>query len=133
MIYEEFKGTGAYGATPQSQARGAAHLPRPSISSVLAPAVRNLLDKETLRKVWLMRRMISQMMTGFATTQGYDITAAHEALLAQMRKTCAPIASSLIFSPRISSRHSGRLETPCVFCDIVRGKVEADVISMMRG
>ena len=46
-----------------------------------------LLDKETLRKVWLMRRMISQMMQGTPTTPGYDITAAHEALMNQLRKT----------------------------------------------
>ena len=46
-----------------------------------------LLDKETLRKVWLMRRMISQLMTGTTTTKGYDLTAAHEALLNRMRKT----------------------------------------------
>jgi len=31
--------------------------------------------------------MMSQMMSGTATTPGYDITAAHEALLQQMRKT----------------------------------------------
>jgi transcription termination factor Rho len=87
MIYEEFKGTGNMEL----------HLSRKLQERRIFPAfdiVRSgtrreelLLDKETLRKVWLMRRMISQMMTGTSTTQGYDITAAHEALLSRMRKT----------------------------------------------
>lgn len=87
MIYEEFKGTGNMEL----------HLNRKLQERRLFPAfdiIRSgtrreelLLDSETLRKVWLMRRMISQMMQGTASTPGYDITAAHEALLNQMRKT----------------------------------------------
>jgi len=87
MIYEEFKGTGNMEL----------HLSRKLEERRIFPAfdiIRSgtrreelLLDKETLRKVWLMRRMISQLMTGTTTTKGYDLTAAHEALLQRMRKT----------------------------------------------
>jgi len=46
-----------------------------------------LLDPETLRKVWLLRRMVAQMMAPPPGGAGYDITTATEALLQQMRKT----------------------------------------------
>ena len=45
------------------------------------------MDSETLRKVWLLRRMVSQMMAPQPTGAGYDITAAAEALMQQMRRT----------------------------------------------
>lgn len=87
MIYEEFKGTGNMELHLNRKLEERRIFPAFDIIRSGTRREEMLLDKETLRKVWLMRRMISQMMTGTATTQGYDITAAHEALLAQMRKT----------------------------------------------
>ena len=87
MIYEEFKGTGNMEL----------HLNRRLEERRIFPAfdvVRSgtrreelLLDKEELRKVWLLRRMFSQMMAPKPSGAGYDITAATEALLKQLRRT----------------------------------------------
>ncbi|MCU0519630.1 MAG: transcription termination factor Rho [Anaerolineae bacterium] len=87
MIYEEFKGTGNMELHLNRKLEERRIFPAFDIIRSGTRREEMLLDKETLRKVWLMRRMISQMMSGTATTQGYDITAAHEALLAQMRKS----------------------------------------------
>jgi transcription termination factor Rho len=87
MIYEEFKGTGNMELHLNRKLQERRIFPAFDIIRSGTRREELLLDKDTLRKVWLMRRMISQMMTGTATTQGYDITAAHEALLTQMRKT----------------------------------------------
>ena len=87
LIYEEFKGTGNMEL----------HLNRrlqerrifPAIDVVRSGTRREelLLDEETLRKVWLMRRMLTQMMAPKPSGAGYDIVAATEALLQQMRRT----------------------------------------------
>ncbi len=87
LIYEEFKGTGNMEL----------HLNRrlqerrifPAIDIVRSGTRREelLLDEETLRKVWLMRRMLAQMMAPKPSGAGYDIAAATEALLQQMRRT----------------------------------------------
>lgn len=87
MIYEEFKGTGNMELHLSRKLQERRIFPAFDIIRSGTRREELLLDKETLRKVWLMRRMISQMMTGTSTTQGYDITAAHEALLSRMRKT----------------------------------------------
>ena len=87
MIYEEFKGTGNMELHLNRKLEERRIFPAFDIIRSGTRREELLLDKETLRKVWLMRRMISQLMTGTATTQGYDITAAHEALLQRMRKT----------------------------------------------
>ncbi len=87
MIYEEFKGTGNMELHLNRKLEERRIFPAFDIIRSGTRREELLLDKETLRKVWLMRRMISQMMTGTSTTPGYDITAAHEALLQQMRKT----------------------------------------------
>ncbi len=87
LIYEEFKGTGNMEL----------HLSRklqerrifPALDVVRSGTRREelLLDAETLRKVWLLRRMVAQMMAPQPGGAGYDITTATEALLQQMRKT----------------------------------------------
>ncbi len=87
MIYEEFKGTGNMELHLNRKLEERRIFPAFDIIRSGTRREELLLDKDTLRKVWLMRRMISQMMTGTATTQGYDITAAHEALLQRMRKS----------------------------------------------
>jgi len=87
MIYEEFKGTGNMELHLNRKLEERRVFPAFDIIRSGTRREELLLDRETLRKVWLMRRMMSQMMSGTATTPGYDITAAHEALLQQMRKT----------------------------------------------
>ncbi|MCK4452571.1 MAG: transcription termination factor Rho, partial [Anaerolineae bacterium] len=46
-----------------------------------------LLDKETLDKVWIMRKMISRLMGPPPSGAGLDITGALEALLDRLAKT----------------------------------------------
>jgi transcription termination factor Rho len=87
MIYEEFKGTGNMELHLNRKLEERRIFPAFDILRSGTRREELLLDKETLRKVWLMRRMISQMRQGTPTTPGYDITAAHEALLNQLRKT----------------------------------------------
>ena len=87
MIYEEFKGTGNMELHLNRKLEERRIFPAFDIIRSGTRREELLLDKDTLRKVWLMRRMISQLMTGTTTTKGYDLTAAHEALLNRMRKT----------------------------------------------
>lgn len=87
MIYEEFKATGNMELHLNRKLEERRIFPAFDILRSGTRREELLLDKETLRKVWLMRRMISQMMQGTPTTPGYDITAAHEALMNQLRKT----------------------------------------------
>lgn len=87
MIYEEFKATGNMELFLNRKLQEHRIFPAFDVTRSGTRREELLLDRETLRKVWLMRRMISQMMTGTSTTQGYDITAAMEALLQQLRKS----------------------------------------------
>jgi transcription termination factor Rho len=87
MIYEEFKGTGNMELHLNRKLQERRIFPAFDIMRSGTRREELLLDKSTLRKVWLMRRMFTQMMTGTANTPGYDITAATEALLKRMRKT----------------------------------------------
>ena len=87
MIYEEFKGTGNMELHLNRKLEERRIFPAFDILRSGTRREELLLKKDTLRKVWLMRRMFSQMMVGTPTTPGYDITAATEALLQQMRKT----------------------------------------------
>ncbi len=87
MIYEEFKGTGNMELHLNRKLQERRIFPAFDILRSGTRREELLLDKETLRKVWLLRRMLSQMMAGTPTAPGYDITAATEALLQQMRRT----------------------------------------------
>ena len=87
MIYEEFKGTGNMELHLNRKLQERRIFPAFDILRSGTRREELLLDKETLRKVWLLRRMLSQMMAGTPTTPGYDVTAATEALLQQMRRT----------------------------------------------
>ncbi len=87
MIYEEFKGTGNMELHLNRKLQERRIFPAFDIMRSGTRREELLLDSTTLRKVWLMRRMISQMIAGSPTTPGYDITAATEALLQRMRKT----------------------------------------------
>ena len=46
-----------------------------------------LLEPDTLNRVWLMRRMLSQMMASPPSGAGMDITNAMEALIARISRT----------------------------------------------
>ena len=46
-----------------------------------------LLEPDTLSKVWLMRRMLSQMMASPPSGAGMDIANAQEALNSRMSRT----------------------------------------------
>jgi transcription termination factor Rho len=87
MIYEEFKGTGNMELHLNRKLQERRIFPAFDILRSGTRREELLLDKETVRKVWLLRRMLSQMMAGSPTTPGYDVTAATEALLQQMRRT----------------------------------------------
>ncbi len=87
MIYEEFKGTGNMELHLNRKLQERRIFPAFDIIRSGTRREELLLDKPTLRKVWLMRRMLSQMVSGSAGTHGYDIATATEALLQQMRKT----------------------------------------------
>ena len=87
MIYEEFKGTGNMELHLNRKLQERRIFPAFDIIRSGTRREEALLDKDTLRKVWLMRRMISQMMSGSGSSSGYDLTAAHEALLQRMRKS----------------------------------------------
>ncbi len=87
VIYEEFKGTGNMEL----------HLNRKLAERYIYPAFdiersstrreELLLDKETLDKVWTMRKMISRLMAPPPSGAGLDITGALEALLDRLAKT----------------------------------------------
>ncbi len=87
VIYEEFKGTGNMEL----------HLNRKLAERYIFPAFNIersstrredlLLDKETLDKVWIMRKMISRLMGPPPSGAGLDITGALEALLDRLAKT----------------------------------------------
>lgn len=87
VIYEEFKGTGNMEL----------HLNRKLAERYIFPAFNIersstrredlLLDKETLDKVWIMRKMISRLMAPPPSGAGLDITGALEALLDRLAKT----------------------------------------------
>ncbi len=87
MIYEEFKGTGNMELHLNRRLQERRIFPAFDVVRSGTRREELLLDKETLRKVWLLRRMVSQMMAPKPTGAGYDITAATEALLKQLRRT----------------------------------------------
>lgn len=87
LIYEEFKGTGNMELHLNRKLQERRIFPAFDIARSGTRREELLLDTQTLRRVWLMRRMFSQMLSGGQGSQGYDLTAATEALLQQMRKT----------------------------------------------
>jgi len=87
VIYEEFKGTGNMELHLNRRLQERRIFPAFDIVRSGTRREELLLDSDTLRKVWIMRRMISQMMAPQPSGAGYDITAATEALLQKMRRT----------------------------------------------
>ncbi len=87
LIYEEFKGTGNMELHLSRKLQERRIFPAFDITRSGTRREELLLDEQTLRRVWLMRRMVTQMMTPPPSGPGYDITTATEALLERMRKT----------------------------------------------
>ncbi len=87
LIYEEFKGTGNMELHLSRKLQERRIFPAFDITRSGTRREELLLDEATLRRVWLLRRMITQMMTPPPGGPGYDITTATEALLERMRKT----------------------------------------------
>jgi transcription termination factor Rho len=87
MIYEEFKGTGNMELHLSRKLQERRIFPAFDIERSGTRREELLMDRETLQKVWLMRRMISQMTTSPPSGAGYDIGAAVEAILQRLRKT----------------------------------------------
>jgi len=87
VVYEEFKGTGNMELHLNRKLQERRIFPAYDIVRSGTRREELLLDSETLRQVWLMRRMVSQMMASKPSGAGYDIVAATEALLQQMRRT----------------------------------------------
>jgi transcription termination factor Rho len=87
MIYEEFKGTGNMELHLSRKLQERRIFPAFDIERSGTRREELLMDRETLQKVWLMRRMISQMTASPPSGAGYDIGAAVEAILQRLRKT----------------------------------------------
>ena len=87
MIYEEFKGTGNMELHLSRRLEERRIFPAFDIERSGTRREELLLDDSTLQKVWLMRRMFTQMVSSPPSGAGYDIAAAVEALLQRMRRT----------------------------------------------
>ncbi len=87
MIYEEFKGTGNMELHLSRRLQERRIFPAFDIERSGTRREELLLDEDTLQKVWLMRRMFSQMVAPPPSGAGYDIVTATEALLQRLRRT----------------------------------------------
>jgi len=87
MIYEEFKGTGNMELHLSRRLQERRIFPAFDIERSGTRREELLLDEDTLQKVWLLRRMYSQMVAPPPSGAGYDIGTATEAVLQRMRKT----------------------------------------------
>jgi transcription termination factor Rho len=87
VIYEEFKGTGNMELLLNRRLQERRIFPAFEIERSSTRREELLLDRDTLAKVWTMRRMVSQLMAPPPGGAGYDITTATEALLERMSRT----------------------------------------------
>jgi len=87
MIYEEFKGTGNMELHLSRRLEERRIFPAFEIERSSTRREELLLDEDTLQKVWLMRRMYSQMTTPPPSGAGFDIVRATEAVLQRLAKT----------------------------------------------
>jgi transcription termination factor Rho len=87
MIYEEFKGTGNMELHLSRKLQERRIFPAYDIERSGTRREELLLDHDTLQKVWLLRRMITQMIAPPPGGAGYDMAAAVEAVLKRMRRT----------------------------------------------
>ncbi len=87
VIYEEFKGTGNMELHLSRKLQERRMFPAFDIERSSTRREELLLGPDVLQRVWLMRRMLSQMMSPPPNGAGMDITGATEAVLDQFRKT----------------------------------------------
>ncbi len=87
MIYEEFKGTGNMELHLSRRLQERRIFPAFDIERSSTRREELLFDQEMLNKVWLMRRMLSQMTASPPGGAGMDITNAMEALLSRLGRT----------------------------------------------
>ncbi len=97
VIYEEFKGTGNMELHLNRRLQERRVFPAFDIERSSTRREEMLLEPDVLNKVWLMRRMLSQMMAPPPSGAGMDITNAMEALIsrATRTKTNAELLASL--------------------------------------
>ncbi len=87
VIYEEFKGTGNMELHLNRRLAERYIFPAFDIERSSTRREELLLDKGTLEKVWLMRKMISYMMAPPPSGAGLDMAEALQALLDRLAKT----------------------------------------------
>jgi transcription termination factor Rho len=87
MVYEEFKGTGNMELHLNRRLQERRVFPAFDIERSSTRREELLLEPDTLNRVWLMRRMLSQMMASPPSGAGMDITNAMEALIARISRT----------------------------------------------
>jgi len=87
VIYEEFKGTGNMELHLSRRLQEGRIFPAFGIERSSTRREELLLSRDELQRVYLMRRMLSQLMVPPPNGAGYEIGAATEALLKRMRRT----------------------------------------------
>ena len=87
VIYEEFKGTGNMELHLNRRLAERYIFPAFDIERSSTRREELLLDKETMEKVWLMRKMTSYLMAPPPSGAGLEITGTLEALLERLSKT----------------------------------------------
>ena len=87
MVYEEFKGTGNMELHLSRRLQERRVFPAFDIERSSTRREELLIEPDVLSKVWLMRRMMGQMMASPPAGAGFDITNAMEALIVRMNRT----------------------------------------------
>jgi len=87
LIYEEFKGTGNMELHLSRKLQERRIFPAFEIERSSTRRDELLLSRDELQRVYLMRRMIIQLMAPPPSGAGYDVAAATEALLKRLRQT----------------------------------------------
>jgi transcription termination factor Rho len=87
VIYEEFKGTGNMELHLSRRLQERRIFPAFDTERSSTRREELLLGPDVLQRVWLLRRMFSQMVAPPPNGGGMDITTATEAILDQLRKT----------------------------------------------
>jgi len=87
VVYEEFKGTGNMELILSRKLQERRIFPAIDIERSSTRREELLLDRDTLQKIWLMRRMYLQMVSNPPQGAGMDIAVATEAILQRMEKT----------------------------------------------
>jgi transcription termination factor Rho len=87
LIYEEFKGTGNMELHLNRRLAERRIYPAFDIDRSSTRREELLLEKDTLARVWLMRRMLGQLMASPPSGAGYDLGAATEVLIGRLAKT----------------------------------------------